>query len=369
MRPADKPYLSVRKMLRQIKKQGSEFTIFGGEPLLTPIKTLGLLFAYGFKHYKKNGIQTNGTLITERHIEMFRKYNVHVGISCDGPGELSDVRENRASPTATRTSTDITVRMLEILLKRKIGTSLIVTLHKNNAVGPNLEILVEWLTDLQSKGLRSARVHLMELDNPTKTRKLVLTAEEGANAVLRLSSIRGLDVDLLNEMRRNLLNDFSSSSCIWHGCDPYTTPAVVGIDADGTLSNCGRVNKNGVNYRKADTPGNERVLGLYRTPYNQGGCKGCRFFLACKGQCPGTGLKGDWRNRTEHCETLLILFQALETELVTAGKEPISLRTDRKVLEEQYLQAGVGTHADWHEDWHADVPHGDTWLVPVGRPE
>jgi uncharacterized protein len=33
-------------------------------------------------------MQTNGTLITEEHIRMFRQYGVQVGISLDGPGEL-----------------------------------------------------------------------------------------------------------------------------------------------------------------------------------------------------------------------------------------------------------------------------------------
>lgn len=364
-----KPYLSILKVIRQIKKQGADFTIFGGEPLLTPIKALNLLFAYGHKHYGKNGIQTNGTLITERHIEMFKKYNVHVGVSSDGPRELSDVRASRAHATATKTLTALTHRSIEILLKRGVRCSLIVTIHADNARGDRLEILVDWLTDLASKGLRSARVHLMELDNPEKSRRLVLTPEENATAVQRLSAIKGLDVDLLSEMRRNLLNDFSHSSCVWRGCDPYTTPAVVGIDADGTLSNCGRVNKDGVNYRKSDTPSNERVLALYRTPYSEGGCGGCRFFLACKGQCPGTGEQGDWRNRTSHCATLLLLFTKLERELVLEGKEPVSLRKDRVSLEESYLESGSQSHGDSHEDWHGDIPHGDSWEVPVGRPE
>jgi len=375
MRPADKPYLSVRKMLRQIKKQGSDFTIFGGEPLLTPIRTLELLFAYGFRHYGKNGIQTNGTLITDRHMEMFKKYAVHVGVSIDGPDELNNAREGRISAAVTGVLTRKTQENIERLLRDGVQCSLIITLHRVNAVGKNLDRLESWLRDLAAKGLRSARIHLMELDNPDKSRKLVLTAEENATAVLRLSAIQRFDVDLYQEMKRNLQDDFSRSSCIWNGCDPYTTPAVVGIDSDGTLSNCGRVNKGPHNYRKADTPGRERVIGLYATPYEDGGCKGCRFFLACKGQCPGTGINGDWRNRTEHCGTLMILFEQMEKELIAEGKTPTSLREDRETLEKSYLSgSGSSSHTDWHEDWHGDVPHEDTphanvYQVPVGRPQ
>lgn len=377
MRPTEVvPYINIRKMLRQVKKQGNHFTVFGGEPLLTPIKTLEILFAYGFRHYGQNGIQTNGTLITDRHMEMFKKYNVHVGVSIDGPSELNDERVSRGSPTATRVSTWKTQENLERLLREGVACSIIVTIYRANAAGDKLDRLESWLRDLAAKGLRSARIHLMELDNPDKSRKLVLTAEENATAILRLSAIENLDVDLISDMRRNLENDFSRSSCIWHGCDPLTTPAVIGIDADGTLSNCGRVNKGGVNYRKSPTPGRERVIALYNTPYEKGGCKDCRFFLACKGQCPGTGIDGDWRNRTEHCGTLMILFEQLEKELVAAGKVPISLSPDREKLVQDYLSSGTtkDSHADWHEDWHGDVPHGDSdhgdiYQVPVGRPK
>jgi uncharacterized protein len=50
------------------------------------------LWKWGFDKYKSNGIQTNGSLINDQHIELFKKYNVHVGISIDGPDELSDAR-------------------------------------------------------------------------------------------------------------------------------------------------------------------------------------------------------------------------------------------------------------------------------------
>ena len=60
-------------------------------------------------------------------------------------------------------------------------------------------------------------------------------------------------------------------------------------------SNCGRTNKDGVDYLKSDHQGYERYIALYNTPHEHGGCKGCRFFLMCKGQCPGTAIDGDWQ--------------------------------------------------------------------------
>lgn len=113
-------------------------------------------------------------------------------------------------------------------------------------------------------------------------------------------------------------------SCTWAGCDPYTTRAVRGIEGQGQRSNCGRTNKDGIDYVKAAESGFERYLALYQTPQECGGCKNCRFFLMCKGQCPGTGIHGDWRNRTEHCEVWKALFTALEQELLEENIVPVS---------------------------------------------
>ena len=80
-------------------------------------------------------------------------------------------------------------------------------------------------------------------------------------------------------------------------------------------------------------------MALYLTPQEAGGCGGCRFFLMCKGQCPGTAIDGDWRNRTERCETWKRLFETIEAELVASGKSPISLSDARGAIEAAMFHA------------------------------
>ena len=79
-------------MKAALERAGSHFTIFGGEPLLVPEHVLEELWAFGLERFGTNGIQTNGTLINDRHIALFKKYKVYVGISVDGPDDLNDVR-------------------------------------------------------------------------------------------------------------------------------------------------------------------------------------------------------------------------------------------------------------------------------------
>src|SRR3954454_23837991 len=66
---------------REIEKRGRGFHLFGGEPLLMREDDLEELWKWGHERYGRNGLQTNGVRLNERHLEMFRKYDVSVGIS------------------------------------------------------------------------------------------------------------------------------------------------------------------------------------------------------------------------------------------------------------------------------------------------
>jgi hypothetical protein len=99
------------------------------------------------------------------------------------------------------------------------------------------------------------------------------------------------------------------------------------------------VNKEGIGFIKADTSGYERYLALYRTPQSDNGCAGCRFFLMCKGQCPGTAIDGDWRNRTEHCEEWKYLFGVIERRMIKQGKTPLTIQPLRFELERRQVEA------------------------------
>ena len=79
--------------------------------------------------------------------------------------------------------------------------------------------------------------------------------------------------------------------------------------------------------------GFERYIALYHTPWRHGGCQGCRFFAVCKGQCPGTALGADWRNRSASCALWTAIFTTVEADLIAEGRRPLSQRPDRVALE------------------------------------
>ena len=166
-------------------------------------------------------------------------------------------------------------------------------------------------------------------------------------------------------MRRLLAGEDQGSACVWNACDPYTTPAVRGVEGQGQRSNCGRTNKDGIDFGKAELPGYERYIALYRTPQEVGGCSGCRFFLMCKGQCPGTAIDGDWRNRTEHCEVWKALYGRLECDLLAEGVQPLSLSPRREHIECGFVDAWSQGQMTSMSCAMRTAPQGDA-LDPAG---
>ncbi len=336
------------RMKAAVAREGGPFALFGGEPLLMPVADLEDLWAWGLRNYGTNAVQTNGVLINDAHIRLFKTYKVAAGISIDGPGALNGLRR-RGDARQTAEATARTEAAIERLCHERVWPSLIVTLHRTNAAAESLPRLVAWFRHLDELGVPAVRLHLLESETAAIREKFSLTTEENVAALLALQALEPgltrLKFDLFAEMRRLLMGRDYGSSCVWNACDQYTTHAVRGVEGHGERSNCGRTNKDGVNFVKADLTGYERYLALYATPQEFGGCAGCRFFLMCKGQCPGTAIDGDWRNRTEHCEVWKALFTDLEAELMREGALPLSMRADRDRVERTMLEQWAGGRA------------------------
>ena len=339
----------ANKMIAALSKENSNFSIFGGEPLLTDIATLEKLWKWGFEKYKQNGIQTNGALITDEHVNLFEKYNVHVGISLDGPDELNDTRW-AGTLNKTREMTKKTLEAIEKLIKINRLPSLIITLTKNNARKEKLPILKQWLQEMDNKNISSCRLHTLEIDSNNVSDTLALTTEENSSVLLEMAefekSLIHMRFDIFKDIKNILLGNDTNVTCTFSACDPYTTSAVRGVSGQGVRMNCNRSNKDGFPYVKSDNAGYERQLALYNTPQQFNGCKDCRFFVMCKGQCPGTGVNefandylGDWRNRTVLCPLYMALFEFFEQDYLNKGILPISQSPQLKQIENLMVNA------------------------------
>lgn len=340
------------------------WTGFGGEFLLTPLPVIERLFAWSSSINAPIGLQTNAASISEKHFELFQKYRVSVGVSVDGPEDLNDWRQAK-NPAMTRTLTTRSIANLERLLRDGISTSLIVTLSAHNAGSDDkLSRLIAWLLGLRDLGMKHLNIHLLETGHGPNDTAHALSQERQIEALRRLRRelIGFSHVSPFDDMRAKLTE--GQANCVWNACSPYSTPAVSGIGPHGERSRCGRLNTDGVPWERSQTHGHERYLSLFLTPMSKGGCGGCRFWLACFGNCPGEGEGSDWRNRTRHCPSLLALFDDIEADLFAEGKEPISMSLRRPGLEAQKLSQWSGLPVEVNSPAsgnrpHGDIPHGD----------
>ncbi|MCP4547299.1 MAG: radical SAM protein [bacterium] len=331
----------IESIKRVTEAEDRPSTVLGGEPLMLPEKDLENLWAFGLRKFGANSIQTNAVLINDNHIGMFQQYRVAVGISIDGPGERNDLRW-AGDLKRTREATSKTHAAIERLCREGIPPGLIVTLHRQNATTDKLPAMHRWIRHLEDLGVRSVRLHLLQVADEA-VRQYALNGDEIVAALLGFAELEEelltLRFDVFSDLRKMLLGHDWNTACVWNVCDPYTTRAVRGIDGNGRRSGCDRTKKEGIDFTIADAEGFERYLALYHTPWEHGGCKNCRFFLQCKGHCPGTAIDGDWRNRTEHCEAWKRLFAHFESKLLAEGLRPLSTRPIRKEVERAFLDA------------------------------
>lgn len=317
--------------------------LFGGEPLLLPLADIERLVQFNLERFgQAPQVQSNGVLLTAEHVSLFAHYGVKVGISLDGPGELNDARW-AGTLARTRAATAASLRAIDLLLDVGLCCGIMVQISRANGVASRLEVLCAWLTELDGKGLSAARVHVLELDGTAARDAYGLTVAENVAAVTRLVELakgfKSLRLDVSSDRRGMLLMDDEAVACTFRGCDPLVTEAVIGLDGDGEPHKCGLTDKEGIDFLKTDIPRYERYLSLYQTPQAYGGCRDCRFFVACKGQCPGTAIAGDWRNRSDNCEAWRQLFACAEAELVMEGAVPISIHPRRREVEAALVEA------------------------------
>lgn len=387
------------------------FSLFGGEALVMPFVDLAELVRWGTKEFAKNvkkghtvtSIQTNAVLVEDRHIKLFKECEVSVGASVDGPEECNDSRW-AGTLEKTREATEKSMANIHKMVKAGLRVSLIITLWRGNVARERRSKFKAWLKEMHSAGVNGARMHFLEVDH-ARVGEWELTTDEYLEFLADIyrytrEKLPGWYFDIFADAKHMLLGDDEEVACVWNSCDPYTTNAVHGVNGVGVMTNCGRADHTGVDWEKANQVGFERYLALHAMPLAKGGCNGCRFWLQCKGQCPGTGDNMDWRRKTRHCDVIYGMYEMMEGELLAEGKEPLSLAADREEIERVVLEhyehgtriplhhaiqrrrggervtrdsAGNVTHTDAQVLVHADgdliQTHGDSDIPVAGAGE
>ena len=113
-------------------QQGKVDILFhGGEPTLASPELLREIALYARKidNNAKISIQTNGTLISDKLIDIFKEFHMTVGISIDGPPEVND--KNRIFSNGDGTA-DLIIRNIKKLQGEKVPVGGLITFTNEN---------------------------------------------------------------------------------------------------------------------------------------------------------------------------------------------------------------------------------------------
>lgn len=314
----------------------------GGEPLLLRDEHLEKIFSWIYENYNQQGshIQSNGTLLTEDHVEMFAKYDVSVGLSMDGPGQLNKNRIARSGgEDVTDEMTERTEDAIEKLIEHPdTGVGIIVVAHKNNVgTDEKLEELLDWIDYLNKNGVSGHYNPAIPYEDVQED--LSMTPERLKEVYLRTwEFVKQEDYrkwDPMVQFQNNLLG-FTLGNCVNNKCDVYNAKAAKIIKGDGSTTGCGKtwgMVGDGVPFLQGPSTGNDyqeteeryEILKQVPGPYTDevqegevedlGGCKGCKYWAGCQGGCPSAGLDYDYRMRVRWCPAVYALYEKIEHDM------------------------------------------------------
>lgn len=352
------------------KYRHSGVCLHGGECTLIPIEEFEKLVKMIYElpwgkddEGKKKGavsMVTNATLITDKHIEIFKKYNVHVSISVDGPPRLN---VNRGpNPLDESVTEAYNKKINETILKLRengVSVSIMCIINRDNAGSKKLrERLGGWMLWLKKNGMTGGRVNPVFSDTHPE---LELTTDQIYQMwvnVYKWNKKYDMRWNPVIEMEKNLTGENKNPQpCVHNMCDPFNTHTI-SVLPDGQIGNCDRTFGHGLYTRSLDGTKSGRYEALKQTD-----CKDCKYWSVCHGGCPEEGIGGDWRRKTRFCKAIYKMYEYIEKDLKKQGKtvafgEP----SQPKPVESNTPHGDVP-----HGDEHADAPHGDSQHGDIGH--
>jgi len=322
-------------------KSKSDFCLHGGEPCSWPFEVFDGLLKFSFEKTGKSSIQTNGTIVTDKHIEALKKYKTSVGVSLDGLWPLNKLRGNKKT-------TSITIKTIERLVKEGISTGLIAVIHRANGLPEHRQTMkdfIVWAKELNISGRLNPCI--------TGNREIDLSPEETLDFYKDISSWmmeRGIaGWSPFRDIINSLLGK-PDTVCVFRPCHPYHTKAGIAITSKGEVSMCHKFHSEILlnTMQHADT----RDLVLSQTD-----CLGCSYFNNCFGGCPSAATDGDWRNKDRNCPSWKYLFGYYSRVIKSLGINPE--KQPGKKVEKSCTTKG---HSDGIEHTDGDTRHLDSHL-------
>ena len=303
----------------------------GGEPLLWGKKNYEKVFSYIEDNYNdypfRNLIQTNLTLIDQEYIDLFKRYNVHVGFSLDGPKELHDLQRVKRDGSG---SFDMVFEKIQLCRKNSFSIGCIVV-----ATSAHLGNIMK-LYDFMNSNQLSFKVNPLFYSGEAKKNKeeIGISIMQYAQLCIELFDVMFDDPNCrisnsnFVEIASSMISGKIAGCLLGENCQGN----FLAISPNGNVFPCGRFcdsEYERFSYGNLHQDSFESIIQIIhkseifqRFKYiSQSKCRECEFFSICHGGCLHDGFlnSGDFRHKTFLCPAYKRIFTHIKNRLIERG--------------------------------------------------
>ena len=154
-------YKSIRLFNKQLNNNKGTILFYGGEPLMNfDIVKKAVEYCKLNNYNNTFSMVTNGLLINEEIADFIKENNISVGISLDGPKELTN--KNRVYKNSTIGTYDDVIEKLKVLKNKQVDFGLSITLSKDFI--KYKDAFIEWIKEIDVKNISYNLLHFTDKD-------------------------------------------------------------------------------------------------------------------------------------------------------------------------------------------------------------
>lgn len=325
----------VKKVFEEVE-YSANFTFQGGEPTVAGIsyfeKFHKLVEKYNTKKIIVNfSLQTNGTLLNKKWLELFKKYKYLIGLSLDGNKEVHDIFRIDSNGKGTFSQV---LKAAKTLKKENIDFNILCVVNKLTA--QNGKIIYNFF---KNNGFRYYQfIPCLDSLNYSGEKDFTLTAEDYGKF---LDEVFGLWYEDIMSGKKVSIRYFDNYIKILLGEEPESCDMVghcnmnAVLEADGSMYPCdfyvldnyklGNINENG--FEELFRSKREMEFLNSSLPVNNK-CKLCKYFRICRGGCRRHKENEAGENR--FCESYTYFFDRNIDKMLKTAEYIVQVRNGRK---------------------------------------
>jgi uncharacterized protein len=323
-------YRFFDQLMEYNENQNTKVTFHGGEPLLITVANWRKMLDYiKFKNfYITPTIQTNGTLINDDYLKLFKEYNFEIGVSLDGTKELNDITRPLKNG---KSSFPLVYKGILQLKEHSLKFGVLVTLNKTNL--NEIETLYGFFKErnipfsirpiFQTQYIKDDIFQLSPKEYGKAFCKLfdIWFDDENANISL-INEFTSLIAQFVNPIEGLVSCNFTMK-CSEH---------FIAFDLNGEVSPCNRFYgaKEFIYGNILDQTLEELLNSPVAKPLSKrwgmlanGECCSCEIQEYCFGGCPADSfsLKGDYFAKDYYCESYKMIFHHVNNRIQAVLKK------------------------------------------------